>query len=221
MMNEWRLVLLLLSVPLLSLEAHGSEYMLFSPNQQEEVSQLPEAGKGVLVRRITVKPGDTLSKISKEFAGRSSYFPQILLFNNIHNPDLIRAGRELLVPVSRQKAIAKNPASQQSVSPGVNNVSTPELHSAEATRVKTKAPAKKSRQKSAVLKPERKQTPPGQTVSREENDSYSQAINSYRSGKYKESLLLFTRFLEKYPSSPLAADALLYRAESLLKLSGQ
>lgn len=61
-------------------------------------------GDGVLVREVTVKKGDNLSKIAKKYAGRDYYYPQILLFNDIKRPHWIQIGQVLRVPLSRKAA---------------------------------------------------------------------------------------------------------------------
>src|SRR6185369_7058551 len=79
--------------------ALGQEYLLYSPKPlaPEETAQ---AKDGVLVREVPVQSGDTLSGISRRFSGHGSYYPQILLFNDIKNPNLIYAGDTLKVPVT-------------------------------------------------------------------------------------------------------------------------
>jgi len=82
--------------------AWGEQY-LYSPKPvgPEEQSQ----GKdGILVREVPVEKGDTLSGISRRFSGHGSYYPQILLFNDVKNPNLIYAGSTLRVPVGTGQA---------------------------------------------------------------------------------------------------------------------
>ena len=59
---------------------------------------------GVLVQEIEIKKGDTLSGLSRKYSGRGMYFPQILLFNSIKNPNLIYSGNKLRIPVTRKEA---------------------------------------------------------------------------------------------------------------------
>ena len=47
----------------------------------------------------TVKPGDTLSAVSKLFYGSANKYPQIAKANNLDNPDNVRVGTELSLPV--------------------------------------------------------------------------------------------------------------------------
>jgi TolA-binding protein len=210
------IILLLASLPLV---AESSEYQLFSPTPQESGQPLPERGKGVLVRRITIKPGDTLSGISRNFSGRASWFPQILLFNDIQNPDLIIAGKELLVPVSKKDAVAKTSGSGEKSTLPIKKTSPVKAKPAGTKSAKAARPAEKKQLES----PEKQssQPPAGQANSKAEQESYASAINAYRKEEYKKALSLFTRLLELYPSSALAPDASFYKAETLLKLSGQ
>jgi nucleoid-associated protein YgaU len=51
-------------------------------------------------RRYKVKPGDTLSKISREFYGNPNDYRKIFNANRgvLEDPDTIRAGQELVIP---------------------------------------------------------------------------------------------------------------------------
>jgi LysM repeat protein len=79
--------------------ASAEEYSLYLPTLVE-IETISPPVSGVLVKKIAIKRGDTLTTLSRKFSGKGSYFPQILLFNKIRNPDRIYAGRQLLVPVS-------------------------------------------------------------------------------------------------------------------------
>ncbi|MBS1551626.1 MAG: LysM peptidoglycan-binding domain-containing protein [Bacteroidetes bacterium] len=50
------------------------------------------------MKTYTVKSGDTLSKISKEFYGDAGKYMDIAKANNISNPDKINVGQELKIP---------------------------------------------------------------------------------------------------------------------------
>lgn len=47
-----------------------------------------------------VKPGDNLSKISKQFYGDASKFMTIAKANDLEDPDKIKVGQELLIPAA-------------------------------------------------------------------------------------------------------------------------
>jgi nucleoid-associated protein YgaU len=47
----------------------------------------------------TIKPGDNLSRIAKRFYGEASKYNDIAKANGISDPDKIRAGQELKLPV--------------------------------------------------------------------------------------------------------------------------
>lgn len=49
-------------------------------------------------RRYTVKPGDNLSHIAREFYGNANEYHKIAEANGIANPDLIHPGQELIIP---------------------------------------------------------------------------------------------------------------------------
>jgi hypothetical protein len=50
------------------------------------------------VKKIIVKKGETLSVIAKTHLSNPSRWRELLKYNNIPNPNLIRPGRELLIP---------------------------------------------------------------------------------------------------------------------------
>lgn len=58
------------------------------------------ANAGQSARTYTVKPGDSLSKISKEFYGDANKYQKIFEANRdkLSDPDKIRAGQELVIP---------------------------------------------------------------------------------------------------------------------------
>lgn len=222
MTTSARSIVFLLLCSILPIAAEASEYLLFTPQPLEGEILMPERGKGVLVKRITIQRGDTLSQLSREFNGKGSYFPQILLFNNIKNPDLIYAGKELMVPVSRQTTVSKNSIPQEESPQPVRQKPATKPAQVKQPTAATVVPVETGRRTFADKPLATKQAPAGKQDSHQvELDSYSQALNTYNRGEYEQALTLFSRFLERYPSSPMAADASLYKAESLLKLSGQ
>jgi nucleoid-associated protein YgaU len=52
------------------------------------------------VRTYTVQPGDSLSKISKQFYGNANQYMKIFEANKdkLSDPDKIKAGMELMIP---------------------------------------------------------------------------------------------------------------------------
>ena len=48
----------------------------------------------------TVRPGDNLSKISKQFYGDSNKYMTIARANNLQDPDKIKVGQELIIPAA-------------------------------------------------------------------------------------------------------------------------
>src|SRR5580704_13807598 len=47
----------------------------------------------------TIKPGDNLSKVSKLFYGNPNHYTEIASANGISNPDLVKVGQQINVPV--------------------------------------------------------------------------------------------------------------------------
>jgi len=163
---------------------------------------------GILVQEVPVKKGDTLSRISRRFSGHGSYFPQILLFNDIKNPDRIYTGTTLKIPVSRSSLTGQAaPSLMQSKKQGVP--------SAGPVPGSTSAELKKG---TAVKEKKRVQK---RTSAASEQRQFERAIKAYRQNDYSKAAELFDRFLADYPASALAADASLYKAECYLKQSNQ
>jgi hypothetical protein len=88
----------------LALPAWGQQYYLYEskPVTAEQKNLLKE---GILVTEVPVQKGDTLYDISRKYSGRGMYYPQILLFNKIKNPNLIYPGNTLKVPVTQAETL--------------------------------------------------------------------------------------------------------------------
>ena len=173
----------------------GGDY-IYSPRPVEGEA----ADDGVLVREVTVKKGDNLSRLSKKYSGRDYYYPQILLFNEIKNPHWIQIGQVLRVPLSR-KAARKH--RQQAVAE-----KGPERKSL-THELTTDAPKKRSQKQ--------RQT----TVAQGESSAYNRAFEAYQKGDCEAAIEQFDSFINRYPSSVLLPEATLSRAECYLKLSAK
>src|SRR4051794_14006500 len=67
---------------------------------QPQAAQAASANASMSGRTYTVQPGDTLSKIAKEFYGNANDYNQIFAANRdkLESPDKIQAGQELVIP---------------------------------------------------------------------------------------------------------------------------
>lgn len=84
----------------LALPAWGQQYYLYEPKPvSPDIKR--EAGDGVLVSEIPIHDGDTLFGISKKYSGHGTYYPQILLFNDIKDPNLIYTGDTIRIPLPK------------------------------------------------------------------------------------------------------------------------
>jgi len=178
---------------------------------------------GILVQEVPVKKGDTLSAISRRFSGHASYFPQILLFNDIKNPDRIYAGHVLRIPVTRSGVTTR--ASNPRV-PGVPSAGPLEESSSGELKKGAAAAKEKRGMRHKAAAPARKHArrgkrPAAAVAAASEQRLFERAIKAYRREEYRTALELFDRFLAEHPSSALAADASLYKAECYLKQSNQ
>jgi LysM repeat protein len=98
-----RLTTVIALIICMALPAWGQQYLLYVPQPITSGQKAPSQD-GILVQEIVIQKGDTLHDLSRKFSGRGMYFPQILLFNSIKNPDLIYTGNTLRVPVSQKEA---------------------------------------------------------------------------------------------------------------------
>lgn len=216
----------------LAAPAWGEQQYLYSPKPvgPEEQSQAKE---DILVREVPVEKGDTLSGISRRFSGHGSYYPQILLFNNIKNPNLIYAGSTLRVPVGKGGAAESSEAASV---PSVRKKSGRHIGKKKAEvrkkgalerhkrvgserQLRGKQPLGEERARAARNTPGASSAPStGEEAGRK---LFAQAVNFYRQNDFRTALELFDRFLTANPGSPLAADASLYKAECYLKLANQ
>ena len=183
----------------------SQQFYLYAPKPVTAEKKIQKKD-GVLVQEVPVKKGDTLSGISRKFSGHGSYFPQILLFNDIKDPNKIYTGNALKIPVSRSGVAA--PASDNS---------TGDLKKGAA--VKKKKREMKHKAAAPATQGNSAKQPPAAAAS--EQRLFERAIKAYRQDDYRTALELFDRFLADYPSSALAADASLYKAECYLKQSNQ
>jgi len=72
-----------------------------APAQQAASAAASSGGSaGSQGQRYTVQPGDSLSKIAKQFYGNANDYQKIFEANRntLENPDKIRAGQELIIP---------------------------------------------------------------------------------------------------------------------------
>lgn len=255
----------------------GEEFLLYTPKPAEADQAPAKPEEGVLVRNITIKRGDTLSGLSQKFLGRGSWFPELLVFNSIKNPDLIYTGATLRVPVppeqgaavDKEAAAEQKPATRGKRHHGKRGAAQkqhaapvakakPEAAQPEPPRTAPEASAQGSVEPKAQPKPAAKVTAKAygkaqgkvavkgrgkagtkkpataesaraahpvvrqaSPVASPESESFRQAKQAYLTGEYQKAMELFSEFLQKYPNSTSSADAALYRADSMMHLSGQ
>jgi LysM repeat protein len=215
------LALLLLSLS--TTPALGQNYFMYAPRTANP-GEKTNPKDGVLVREIEVQKGDTLSGISRKFSGHGSYYPQILLLNDIKNPHLIHNGERIRVPVSKsepaeQHKQAATPPSAQQTKSGRANQAASEISLNDLKKPDTVAGKKTARRGRRLKHRAAAHSTRNQTASARKQ--FNQALVSYRNRNWHTALKQFDRFLANNPSSELAADASLYKAECYLKLSDQ
>jgi LysM repeat protein len=197
---------------------------------------------GVLVQDVPVQKGDTLYGISRKFSGHGSYYPQILLFNDIKDPNRIYPGNVFKVPIPRNtvsgqidKVSLKNEKSAEPVSAAIVPTSadapavqkqTPvtDLSLHDLKKVDTGKEKKRTAKEKGTATAKKQAAGEKQhaaTGSTQAQKLFENAMKAYRQDDCKTALELFDRFLAENQGSPLAADASLYKAECYLKLSSQ
>lgn len=224
----------------LALPAWGQQYYLYEPK-----AVVPEAGEsskdGVLVKEIPVRQGDTLYGISRKFSGHGVYYPQILLFNDIKNPDLIYTGDTLRIPLPHGETGETPPPAAKPRARSQKSVKVTKQPSAaipQNVAAKRKFPASDLKKTESAKEPRADQNrfdPPlptsepkkadvsvqGRATADSGQQLFEKAVKAYRQDDCRTALELFDRYLADYPASAMAADASLYKAECYLKLSAQ
>jgi len=217
---------MVIGVVLLAGAAPGwsQQQYLYAPQPVAAQEQVQKKD-GVLVQEVPVKKGDSLYRISRRFSGHGSYFPQILLFNEIKDPNRIYTGNILRIPVSRSNLTAKaaTPPVQSSLQGGPSAGQVPDKSTAklkkDAARKEKKQVQRQKTAAPAVTPAKSAQQQPSAVAAKPEQRLFERAIKAYRQEDYRTAVELFDRFLADYPSSALAADASLYKAECYLKQS--
>lgn len=229
----------------LALPAWGQQYYLYEPRPLT-VEEKNQATAGVLVTEVSVQKGDTLYDISRKFSGHGMYYPQILLFNKIKNPNLIYPGNTLKVPVTHEsnrteQAPSKKPSIKSkklgnddrtvSPKPALPGYEIPLSDLNKLDKGKNKAGISKTRSvgkgrditknEKAVVSGTAGSSPGLSGDSAASQKLFEKAVKAYRQNNFRSALELFDQYLAANSNSPLAADASLYKAECYLKLSSQ
>lgn len=192
---------------LLFVTPSGAKDYLYTPAPLDSDAVNPE---GVLVREVTVKKGDTLYHLSRQFSGRGGYYPQILLFNELKNPNLIYPGEVLRIPVShRSDTVAEQRPGKKTIPAARKKRPSPESATAPG--------------KGGIKAPERKIDAAATAASDQngEHSRYARIQETLKRGDCKAALPLLDNFIASYPNSSLAPEATLSRAECYLKISAQ
>jgi LysM repeat protein len=245
-----------------ALPAWGQQYLLYTPQPASSGQKVPPQ-EGVLVQEIEVQKGDTLYDLSRKYSGHGMYFPQILLFNSIKNPNLIYPGKNLRIPVSSNETLSSGhsdvtpasathkskkssdrkpllksetlspvntlPASAPSTELSLSDLKSVGAGKSKTNRKQKKPPviAKKKPSSDAPASTPSLSTLPAahksavSTIQPSGQKLFEAAVKAYRQDDCRTALDLLDRYLADNSSSPLAADANLYKAECYLKMSAQ
>jgi LysM repeat protein len=204
------IILALLSI---ASTAMSQQYYLYSPKEASTEAKANKANGEILVSEIVIKKGDTLSGISRKFSGKGSYYPQILLFNDIKNPNLIRTGDSLRVPVKKEFAGVTESKSRTKLTV---KKSVPENKKKVAI-----TPSSPASDTIISVKPVKIEKPVSAVQKTDEQQLFDKAFNAYSSGNCVAAIAMFDKILSANPDNSFAADATLYKADCLLKMSGQ
>ena len=198
-------------------QAWGEQYYLYSPRPMT-AEEAKGATDGILVREVEVRRGDTLSRIARNSSGHGAYYPQILLFNDIKNPNLIHTGDTLKIPVATaQTAGAEGAAPVRRKRRDAHKAAR--SHKANTVAARSENPPAAEAKPVVASKPEQRTAIAQDAAAGQQ--LFERAVKAYRQGECRTALDLFDRFLTTYPKAHQAADASLYKADCYLKLSGQ
>lgn len=225
----------------------GQQQYLYKPTPVDAETKV-QGKDGILVQDVAVRKGDSLYRISRRFSGHGSYYPQILLFNDIKNPNRIYPGNVFKVPVSRhakaghaaqvsvekEKAVERQSelkvpqgadaaSSQKPVIAAPAVTSAAEMSTQDAKKIDAGGTLKKRgvREKTAGSAKKQVTAPAAAATSASGQKLFENAVKAYRQDDCRTALELFDKFLAENQTSPLAADASLYKADCYLKLSAQ
>lgn len=254
----------------------GEQYYQYVP-KPVPAEDKQAGGEGILVKEISIQHGDNLYNLSRKFSGKGVYYPQILLFNDIKDPNKIYTGDLIKIPLSsttlqenasasaptksshhikKTNSLLKNshkknlhaiPNVSKTLSTSHQNSGTVELSisdlqglddKSKKTKIKNKRLSRADKkatqsvshrlaQSEKVVKQERlpeisniTSSEDAQVAPSSAQKTFERALKAFRQDNCSSALELFDRFLNENPSSPLAADANLYKAECYLKQSG-
>ena len=189
--------------------AAAEEYLLYTPAPTTAPSLPTGPAAGILTKTVIIQPGDTLTKISRAHSGRGSYFPQILLFNSIKNPDRIRAGAQIRVPVTRMTVQEAKPGARKGGKKGVSH---------RARKGVMKGVSHRARKGGGLARESARQEKQTRPV---DEELFSRGVDLFNKGAYQKAAAVFEEFLSTYPGSRRAADAALYKADCYLQRAGE
>ena len=194
----------------------ANDYTLYEPMPTESSTPPASPEEGLLVHNIVINKGDTLWGLASKYRGKGSYYPQFLILNKIADPDLIYAGKIIHVPVTPDRPVTPHSRRAQ----GKKHAVAPTRHTEEPVVPSAARPARRHEQPAAAAAPSMS-APRVRSNEESEQRLFEAASRAYKTGDCKSALERFDRFLDRYPSSPLAADVSLYKADCYMKLSGQ
>lgn len=201
----------LFGVMLLVLPFHGEagEYLIHRVPLDGSASSSVH-GDEWIVQEITIEKGTTLWKFSRTYLGRGYFYPHLLAYNDIANPNRIYEGKTILVPVAKVRDYQKrNELQGKTWSVNFTDLALESASRAPVKKLAVRLPSKKEHVK---LESSR-----DRAVS--EQREFDRAKAEFEAGKYKEAARLFEGFASHHPRSSLKAEALFYAAEAQLKAS--
>ncbi len=170
---------------------------------------------------LTIQKGDSLWRISRRTLGRGSYYPQILAFNQIENPDRIYEGRALFMPagpLTRHPELASRFAGKSAtiVFPAVAGLAGAEPALIPPSRMSREA---EPRPKAVGGK---KTASVSAGAARKENGGETEVraiITLADQGKCRDVVDAVDRFLARHPDSAHLATLLWHQAECYRAMS--
>ena len=187
----------------------GAEYLLHKVPLDGGASTV--RGDDWIVREIVVEKGATLWDYARTYLGKGYYYPHLLAYNDISNPNRIYEGKTLLVPTER----VRNYAGRETLEGRTWSVSFSGL----ALESLTKRPERKSAVRITPPKGAVKKEIPRGIGTASEQREFDRAKALFDAGNYTKAARLFDEFVAAHPHSKLKVEALFYSAESNLKSS--
>jgi LysM repeat protein len=182
------------------------------PDNADPAASLRPAPQDIKVlSRATIRKGDSLWRISKRVFGRGAYYPQLLAFNAIENPDRIYEGESLLLPTG---TLAHHPELAARLAGKTATVVFPSPPAPAGAASAVSPPVRVGRETAPRTKEVRGKTAAASARADNGEETEARTILSWADqGKCENVIAAAERFVSRHPDSAHLAAVLWHQAE--------